>query len=162
VRTALGVECTSVRDLALQRAADLEIFHAARNAGALVMTKDADFAALVHQFGAPPQIVLVTCGNTSNTHLRQVLGTAWPTVALMLERGEPLVEIGDRRASRSRGATRRTLERIGWAYRQRYIVPVATRTGTKYRSELRMPRAFVDYGSRKRRPRHRSAAPNSP
>jgi predicted nuclease of predicted toxin-antitoxin system len=73
VRTALGVECTSVRDLALQRAADLEIFHAARNAGALVMTKDADFAALVHQFGAPPQIVLVTCGNTSNAHLRQVV-----------------------------------------------------------------------------------------
>ena len=83
-------------DLALQRAADLEIFDAARDAGALVMTKDADFAALVNQFGAPPQIVLLTCGNTSNAHLRQVLGTAWPTVLLMLERGEPLVEVGDR------------------------------------------------------------------
>ncbi|MEO7271671.1 MAG: DUF5615 family PIN-like protein [Vicinamibacterales bacterium] len=59
-------------------------------------TKDADFAALVNQFGSPPQIVLVTCGNTSNAHLRQVLGTAWPTVLLMLERGEPLVEVGDR------------------------------------------------------------------
>jgi predicted nuclease of predicted toxin-antitoxin system len=30
VRATLGVECTSVRDLALQRAADLEIFQAAR------------------------------------------------------------------------------------------------------------------------------------
>ena len=96
VRATLGVECRSVRDLALHRAADLDIFHAARDAGALVMTKDADFAALVDQFGAPPQIVLVTCGNTSNTHPRQVLGTAWPTVILMLEQGEPLVEIGDR------------------------------------------------------------------
>ncbi len=96
VRATLGVECTSVRDLALQRAADLDIFHAARETSALVMTKDADFAALVNQFGAPPQIVLVTCGNTSNAHLRQVLGTAWPTVLLMLERGEPLVEVGDR------------------------------------------------------------------
>ena len=76
--------------------ADLEIFHAARDAGALVMTKDADFAALVNQFGAPPQIVLVSCGNTSNSHLRQILGRAWPTVWLMLERGEPLVEVGDR------------------------------------------------------------------
>jgi predicted nuclease of predicted toxin-antitoxin system len=50
----------------------------------------------VDQLGAPPQIVLVTCGNTSNAHLRRVLGTAWPTVKEMLERGEPLVEIGDR------------------------------------------------------------------
>jgi predicted nuclease of predicted toxin-antitoxin system len=96
VRASMGVECTSVRDLALQRAADLDIFHAARDAGALVMTKDADFAALVNQFGAPPQIVLVTCGNTSNSHLRQILGRAWPTVWQMLERGEPLVEVGDR------------------------------------------------------------------
>jgi predicted nuclease of predicted toxin-antitoxin system len=96
VRATLGVDCTSVRDLALQRAADLDIFHAARDAGALVMTKDADFAALVDQLGAPPQIVLVTCGNTSNAHLWRVLVTAWPTVREMLERGEPLVEIGDR------------------------------------------------------------------
>jgi len=59
------------------------------------MTKDADFAALVNQFGAPPQIVLVTCGNTSNAHLQEILRTAWP-IALMLARGEPLVEIGDR------------------------------------------------------------------
>jgi predicted nuclease of predicted toxin-antitoxin system len=91
----LGVDCTSVRALALQRAADLEIFQAARAAGALVMTKDADFAALVNQLGSP-QIVLVPCGNTSNAHLREVLATAWPTVREMLERGEPLVEIGDR------------------------------------------------------------------
>ena len=96
VRATWDVECTSVRELALQRASDLDIFHAARGANALVMTKDADFAALVNHFGAPPQIVLVTCGNTSNAHLQQILGTAWPTVLPMLERGEPLVEIGDR------------------------------------------------------------------
>jgi uncharacterized protein (DUF433 family) len=86
VRATLGVECSSVRDLALQRAVDSDISYAARDAGAMVMTKDADFAALVNQFGAPPP----------NAHLRQVLGTAWPTVVLMLQRGEPLVEIGDK------------------------------------------------------------------
>jgi predicted nuclease of predicted toxin-antitoxin system len=96
VREHLAVECTSVRELALQRASDLDIFHAARAAGALVMTKDADFAELVGQFGPPPQVVLVTCGNTSNAHLRQVLASAWPTVAEMLRRGEPLVEVGDK------------------------------------------------------------------
>lgn len=96
VRATLGVECTSVRDLALQRAADLDIFRAAREAGTLVMTKDADFAALVNRFGPPLQIVLVTCGNTSNANLRQILESAWQTVLPMLERGEPLVEIGDK------------------------------------------------------------------
>jgi predicted nuclease of predicted toxin-antitoxin system len=95
-RAALSVECVAIRDLALQRALDLEIFRAARAAGALVMTKDADFAALVNEHGVPPQIVLITCGNTSNAHLREVLETAWPTVLAMLERGEPLVEVGDR------------------------------------------------------------------
>ncbi|MCC7123674.1 MAG: DUF5615 family PIN-like protein [Acidobacteria bacterium] len=96
VRLTLEVECTSVRALNLQRATDLEIFYAARAAGALVMTKDTDFAALVGQLGPPPRIVLVTCGNTSNDHLRYVLAAAWPTVKVMLEQGEPLVEIGDK------------------------------------------------------------------
>ena len=59
VREHLGLECTSVRELALQRASDLDIFHAARAAGALVMTKDADFAELVGRLGPPPQVVLV-------------------------------------------------------------------------------------------------------
>ena len=86
----------SVRDLELQRASDLEIFHAARAAGVLVMTKDADFAELVTRLGAPPQVVLVTCGNTSNAHLRQVLASAWPSVFALLQNGEPLVEVGDR------------------------------------------------------------------
>ena len=60
------------------------------------MTKDADFAQLVGRLGPPPQIVLVTCGNTSNARLRQILASAWPTVAAMLRQGEPLVEVGDR------------------------------------------------------------------
>jgi predicted nuclease of predicted toxin-antitoxin system len=96
VRENLGIECISVRERALQRASDLDIFQAARAAGVLVMTKDADFAELVGRLGPPPQIVLVTCGNTSNAHLRQLLASAWPTVSAMLAHGEPLVEVGDR------------------------------------------------------------------
>ena len=95
MRAALEVECLPIRDLHLQRASDIDIFLAAREAGAVVVTKDADFAALVGQFGPPPQVVLVTCGNTSNTRLREVVGNAWATVRMMLERGEPLVELGE-------------------------------------------------------------------
>jgi len=95
MRAALDVECFPIRELDLHRASDIDIFMAARSAGALVVTKDADFAALVGQHGPPPQVVLVTCGNTSNVRLREVVEAGWATVRIMLERGEPLVELGE-------------------------------------------------------------------
>ena len=59
------------------------------------MTKDTDFVELLDRYGAPPQVVLVTCGNTSNARLRCLVEVAWPILLPMLERGEPLVELGD-------------------------------------------------------------------
>ena len=90
-----SIDCLSVRDLNLQRATDPEIFGAARGANVVVMTKDTDFVELLEKHGPPPQVVLVTCGNTSNARLRRLVQMAWPTVVTMLERGEALVELGD-------------------------------------------------------------------
>jgi predicted nuclease of predicted toxin-antitoxin system len=95
IRDALGIECVSVRDLNLQRASDPESFTAARQANAVVMTKDADFVELLEQHGPPPQVVLVTCGNKSNARLRRLVQAGWPTMVAMLDRGEVLVELGD-------------------------------------------------------------------
>jgi predicted nuclease of predicted toxin-antitoxin system len=95
MRATLAIECLPVRDLNLQRASDREIFTAARGAQVVVMTKDADFAELLERHGPPPQVVLVTCGNTSNARLQRLVHAAWPAVLMMLERGEPLVELGD-------------------------------------------------------------------
>lgn len=95
MRATLGVDCVPVRDLELQRAMDREIFSAARTADAVVMTKDTDFVELVERYGPPPQVVLVTCGNTSNARLRRLVEVAWPAIFPMLERGEALVELGD-------------------------------------------------------------------
>jgi predicted nuclease of predicted toxin-antitoxin system len=95
VRNTLSIDCVPVRDLNLHRASDPEIFRAARDARAIVMTKDADFVELVEQHGPPPQVILVTCGNTSNLRLRRLLESAWPTILPMIERGEALVELGD-------------------------------------------------------------------
>ena len=58
------VEARAVRDVHLREAKDREIFEAARRAGAVVMTKDADFPALIERFGPPPQVTWITCGNT--------------------------------------------------------------------------------------------------
>ena len=95
MRATLSIDCLPVRDLNLQRATDPEIFAAARGANVVVLTKDADFVELLEKHGPPPQVVLVTCGNTSNVRLRRLVQMAWPAVVTMLERGEALVELGD-------------------------------------------------------------------
>jgi predicted nuclease of predicted toxin-antitoxin system len=97
LRATFAVDAHAVRDLGLRDAADEETFQAARAANAVVMTKDADFAALVERHGPPPQIVWVTCGNPTNARPREVFGRAWLDAQALLERGEPLVEISDRR-----------------------------------------------------------------
>ena len=57
-----------LRDLGLRDAEDEEIFQAAKAAGAVVLTKDADFRHLLDRFGPPPQVLWLTRGNTSPTN----------------------------------------------------------------------------------------------
>jgi predicted nuclease of predicted toxin-antitoxin system len=90
-----GIEAHAVRDLGLRDAKDRDIFRAAGAAGAVVMTKDADFVELLARFGPPPQVLWLTCGNTSNEFLRGMLRGALPLALEAFERGEPLVEISD-------------------------------------------------------------------
>jgi predicted nuclease of predicted toxin-antitoxin system len=67
-----GVEATAVRDLRLRDARDRVIFLAARDAKAIILTKDSDIADLVTQLGSPPQVLWVTCGNTTNANLKSM------------------------------------------------------------------------------------------
>lgn len=90
---AFGVPAYSARYLGLQSAKDREIFGAAREAGAVVLTKDRDFVLLVEQFGPPPQVVWITCGNTSNQSLRTILSKNFRRAIELLEGGERIVEI---------------------------------------------------------------------
>ena len=98
IRATFGVEAAPLRDLGLRDAEDPAIFAAARAAGAVVITKDSDFVDLVARLGPPPQIVWLTCGNTTNAALRGILSVSWPRVAALLAAGEPLVEISERAA----------------------------------------------------------------
>lgn len=70
------------------------IFTRARDAQAVVITKDRDFLELLERHGPPPQVVWRTCGNTSNASLRALLGNVWPRIADLLAAGEPLIEVG--------------------------------------------------------------------
>ena len=75
-----AVSAVTVRDLGLRDAEDKEIFDAARQAQAVVMTKDSDFVLLLDRHGPPPQVIWVTCGNTSNARLKEVLTNSLPKV----------------------------------------------------------------------------------
>jgi predicted nuclease of predicted toxin-antitoxin system len=52
-----GVKAYSVAHLGYRDAEDGGIFRAAREQGAVVMTKDTDFLRLLEQHGAPPQVL---------------------------------------------------------------------------------------------------------
>ena len=89
-----GVEASALRDLGLRDAEDSRVFFAARHQGAIVMSKDRDFVDLVLKHGPPPQIIWITCGNTSNARLQQILERVWPAVFQLLTAGEKLIEVG--------------------------------------------------------------------
>jgi predicted nuclease of predicted toxin-antitoxin system len=82
-------------DLAMRATEDFEIFRRAREAEAVVMTKDRDFVDLLERLGPPPQVIWLTCGNTSNQAMRRILTVAFPSALELLRQGEPLVEISD-------------------------------------------------------------------
>lgn len=56
-----SIQAIAVRDLGLRDAEDEEIFLEAKNANAIVMTKDRDFLILLDKFGVPPQVIWLTC-----------------------------------------------------------------------------------------------------
>jgi predicted nuclease of predicted toxin-antitoxin system len=93
VSVELGYPASSIRDLGLRNAKDKDIFAAARQANAVVMTKDADFAEMVERLGPPPSVIWLTCGNTSNAALRGLLKTTLPRALDLIGKGEKLVEI---------------------------------------------------------------------
>lgn len=90
-----SVNAMALRDIGLRDAEDADIFEAAKSAGAVIMTKDADFSLLLDRLGAPPQIIWITCGNTSNARLKEILSAALPDAIDLLALGEQLVEISD-------------------------------------------------------------------
>ncbi|WP_019500276.1 DUF5615 family PIN-like protein [Pseudanabaena sp. PCC 6802] len=93
ITDTFGITAVALRDLGLRDAEDPEIFEAAKAQGVIFMTKDSDFVDLVERLAAPPQIIWLTCGNTSNARLREILSSTLPDALELLSSGEKLVEI---------------------------------------------------------------------
>jgi predicted nuclease of predicted toxin-antitoxin system len=92
VRETFGVDCLHVANLGLAGAGDIEIARRAVEAEAIVLTKDADFAAIVHQY-RQPAVVWLRIGNCTNVELRVRLISGLPGALELVSSGEKLVEI---------------------------------------------------------------------
>ncbi len=95
IAQTFGISAVALRDIGLRDETDRHIFLAAKQQSIIVMTKDADFVRLLEELGPPPQIIWITCGNTSNARLKDLLQTALPRVLEFLTAGESLVELSD-------------------------------------------------------------------
>ena len=91
-----NIEAESVRALGLRDATDPEIFEEARKVDAVVVSKDDDFIQLIEQRGTPPKFIWITCGNTSNARMREILSSTLIKAKELLESGENVVEISDK------------------------------------------------------------------
>lgn len=93
IASTFGITALALRDVGLRDAEDHEIFAAAKDQGIIFITKDSDFINLVDRLGVPPQIIWLTCGNTSNARLQEILSVTLLEALELLQSGEVLVEI---------------------------------------------------------------------
>ena len=93
ITATFDITAYALRDVGLRDAEDSEIFEAAKAQEAIIITKDSDFVDLANRFGAPPQIIWLTCGNTSNSRLKEILNARFLEALAILRSGEVLVEI---------------------------------------------------------------------
>ena len=84
-----GHEAEHVYDCGLLTAADRDIGKYAAKEKAVVITKDADFAAMA----AGPAVVWLRLGNVSNDVLIAAVMAALPEIVAAVEAGEVLVEV---------------------------------------------------------------------
>ena len=91
-----GHEATHVFDLLTHDASDEAIFQHAITLGAVIVTKDEDYAVRSVALGAPPQILWLRIGNCRNGPLVNALSASIATAFDAFERGERIVEIRGR------------------------------------------------------------------
>lgn len=94
LRETFSVEAFSLRELGLRDAEDIQIFEAARQSGAILISKDSDFVDLVQRLGTPPQLLWVTCGNVTNANLKAIFSLVFTKALELAAAGEAIVEIG--------------------------------------------------------------------
>jgi predicted nuclease of predicted toxin-antitoxin system len=73
ISSTFKLSCSHISDVVGNESTDFEIFTAAREINAIILTKDADFVALYSEHGSPPKIIHLQSGNISNKELKELL-----------------------------------------------------------------------------------------
>lgn len=88
-----GHEAAHVEDADLRDAEDSEIWMHALESGAVIMTKDEDFAARSTQAATAPVIVWLRVGNATNPLLRVWIEARLPGIVQLLNAEKRLIEV---------------------------------------------------------------------
>jgi len=72
-RTFKHIHSDSVWSVGLRGKSDRQIYEFAKSNSYTIMSKDSDFLILLEELGSPPNLIWVTCGNTSNAMMREIL-----------------------------------------------------------------------------------------
>ena len=91
--TARGHEAEHVLDVGLGQSKDTPVWRYAEQNGAVIITKNEDFAEWVRRGRAGPAIVWLRIGNSSKGVLLAWLEPLLPAIVRQLEQGERLVEV---------------------------------------------------------------------
>jgi len=94
IQNTFSIEAYSVSFLNKKTASDEEIFSFAKEKSAIILTKDSDFVTLLERLGSPPKLIWITCGNTSNVKMKEILASKFYELMDVLESSD-LVELSD-------------------------------------------------------------------
>jgi predicted nuclease of predicted toxin-antitoxin system len=88
-----GHEAEHVFDLGMVAKPDIEIWRYAERTAAVIITKDADFAAMHIHAGSGPAVVWVKSGNITNMDLERTLLMALREIVAAVGSRERLIEV---------------------------------------------------------------------
>lgn len=96
LQKTINVSAKSLKELGLRDADDITIFNIAREKDAIILTKDGDFVDLIIRLKSPPKVILLSCGNTSNKVVMDILRRKLPQALELLQHPDnSIVEISD-------------------------------------------------------------------
>jgi predicted nuclease of predicted toxin-antitoxin system len=82
-----------IEEVDLRHAEDVDIWNSALVDGAIIITKDEDFAERAARDANGPVIVWLRVGNSTNRALFEWLNTRWAEVTELLNLGSTLIEV---------------------------------------------------------------------
>ncbi len=88
-----GHAAEHVLNIGLAQSKDTPVWHYAQQHGAIIITKDDDFAEWVRRGRPGPAVIWLRIGNSSKRTLLNWLEPLWPVIVRQLEQGERLIEV---------------------------------------------------------------------